>query len=1203
MSRLPTEIEELLGHFQTLPGIPLLKNYQDENILAVSPLRLLLRWVNFCLENAGFSNQISNFSNDLSDCRIFIQILNYFYPNLHFSQTTHANNVRERATKMINLLKKTRLINFAPRVDEIIQGKEIPNIQFLCCLAITDPNINIQQKISQIQQRKKKQQQQRQQKQQTMTNHNINNKMEMGEQKERKLNQKKPKSYLTNLNSSNDINAKKKKDAQQNYPTNLFSLERTQSLPTEKELEKYQENKSPQEIQKEIIQKKMNRLNNLIKENENLENAINETEKTLLKYQDQYKEKMEQVSNIKDTIILNKVKKKKNIALSSFADENEQLVQYFSLMKEKIVHLCELIPQTFSFDSKLLLKGMIQTLYNGSSDIHITSKKPEEVLIKSLFAHLKQSKISVVNESIFHSIKFRIFSVGSTDLQGILDSCSFIIDKLTEKKIITLSNKKVKNGIRNLFHVFLFVKSFKIKLSECIIKDFLIPNNIINIKDELINSLIIDFLELLNTFMIAYIDYVPLKEAIGSFINAFGFKSYEKITEELIQTAKKEALGESLRYILLNILSPQQQLLLQKALKPFSDPDYDPKQSEDFYLKGSESLESFLDLYDILFIGAVIDPNNARAAITSIAIDLYNFAETVGITIPLIKMAISQEVQRTTRAGSLFRANNIATKMITRYSVLHGNKFLQKLLNPNLANMCKSNVDLEVDPQRIEQNDNPNTENNINSIKTEQRIINGMKNLKFWFNKILDSIFESVDQAPAGFKIIASCLQTEVEQKFPDNVVSSIGGFIFLRFICPAIVSPQSFGLINENQLSPITSRSLLILSTVVQALSNGITFSQNRIHMQAINQDITNRFEDRKKFLFCLSNSAKIDYTNIHTPRIENPNFTLTNQPDEVDSPFFLKIISSDQSITKKDFSQKICLIIESLRTNIKSNKLQLNIYNDEDEDNDQNGNIEKKFFTKNQILRIKRTEQKALRLIILFKTFNKILGSLESFYPGLDQIAQIEKMKKLKQEKLKQTQYKLQMEYQKQQQKENANSLNNSTTNKNNNSSGTNSNNNNNKNNDNYNNINMKNENKKLTLQNNENTKNESKNINLKNNENYQKLWETVNHIFPIKESFVMAMTQSQGNQKSKWIKTKITLKKNFIAISKKPYVKIDDLLIIDSTIRISPSDRVIKKKNSFTLKKQAGTVFRFFICNKAEERDDWVDKVRKVRRNQYD
>jgi hypothetical protein len=39
-------------------------------------------------------------------------------------------------------------------------------------------------------------------------------------------------------------------------------------------------------------------------------------------------------------------------------------------------------------------------------------------------------------------------------------------------------------------------------------------------------------------------------------------------------------------------------------------------------------------------------------------------------------------------------------------------------------------------------------------------------------------------------------LRSMVAKKFPDSQVKAVGAFLFLRFLCPSIFSPDGFGLV-----------------------------------------------------------------------------------------------------------------------------------------------------------------------------------------------------------------------------------------------------------------------------------------------------------------------------------------------------------------------------------------------------------------------
>jgi hypothetical protein len=50
-------------------------------------------------------------------------------------------------------------------------------------------------------------------------------------------------------------------------------------------------------------------------------------------------------------------------------------------------------------------------------------------------------------------------------------------------------------------------------------------------------------------------------------------------------------------------------------------------------------------------------------------------------------------------------------------------------------------------------------------------------------------------------------VKTTMERKFPNSVYIAFGNFLFLRFISPAIVSPEGFGLANGKQKTKQTNK------------------------------------------------------------------------------------------------------------------------------------------------------------------------------------------------------------------------------------------------------------------------------------------------------------------------------------------------------------------------------------------------------------
>jgi neurofibromin 1 len=73
-----------------------------------------------------------------------------------------------------------------------------------------------------------------------------------------------------------------------------------------------------------------------------------------------------------------------------------------------------------------------------------------------------------------------------------------------------------------------------------------------------------------------------------------------------------------------------------------------------------------------------------------------------------------------------------------------------------------------------------------------------------------------------------------VEPRFPDATYSAVGSFIFLRFFCPAIVSPDTVDLDVPSDAQ--VRRALLLVTKVIQNIVNGVGFGVKEPHMKVLN-------------------------------------------------------------------------------------------------------------------------------------------------------------------------------------------------------------------------------------------------------------------------------------------------------------------------------------------------------------------------------
>jgi len=202
--------------------------------------------------------------------------------------------------------------------------------------------------------------------------------------------------------------------------------------------------------------------------------------------------------------------------------------------------------------------------------------------------------------------------------------------------------------------------------------------------------------------------------------------------------------------------------------------------------------------------------------------------------IPLIRRGISGEVENTPDPGTLFRQNTVLTKIMTAYTKLTGASYLNRLLKPIVLEVLTNASTNSYEPDQNKAKEGENVEQNLQKLMEVSQ-------------KILDVILKSGSEFPLPLRVLAGSLMRDVQKKFPQHRLISVGGFLFLRFICPAILSPGAYGMLESSQSD--ASRPLVLISKMLQNLSNGIEFGIKESYMIGANRFITDNLDKVRGF------------------------------------------------------------------------------------------------------------------------------------------------------------------------------------------------------------------------------------------------------------------------------------------------------------------------------------------------------------------
>lgn len=189
-------------------------------------------------------------------------------------------------------------------------------------------------------------------------------------------------------------------------------------------------------------------------------------------------------------------------------------------------------------------------------------------------------------------------------------------------------------------------------------------------------------------------------------------------------------------------------------------------------------------------------------------------------------------------ANLLFRGNSLLTQALEFHMRRLGKDYIEEVLGDKIFEINEINPNCEVDPGKLAPGEDINQH---------------WSQLLQFTNEIWDCIANSVSKFPPELRHILKYIRAVAEDRYGDFLrtvaFTSVSGFLFLRFIVPAILNPKLSGLLPDYP-RPRAQRTLTLVAKALQVLANLGTIGKKEVWMDPMNRFLNSHRQSLKDFI-----------------------------------------------------------------------------------------------------------------------------------------------------------------------------------------------------------------------------------------------------------------------------------------------------------------------------------------------------------------